>query len=140
MYSNVDVSISVRGGIFRWDKDESQPATLTGVNLTVPRGSLTAVVGQVGSGKSSLISAILGEMEKEEGTVKIRGNVAYVPQLAWLRNATLEQNILFGSQSHIAVPGGKFGNILVAFLWPHDKLLYSMSSTNCNNCKCLRHV
>uniref|UniRef100_A0A8C5FMM4 ABC-type glutathione-S-conjugate transporter n=1 Tax=Gadus morhua TaxID=8049 RepID=A0A8C5FMM4_GADMO len=61
-----------------------------------PAGSLVAVVGQVGCGKSSLISALLGEMEKIEGDVAVRGSVAYVPQQAWIQNATLRDNILFG--------------------------------------------
>uniref|UniRef100_A0AAQ6AM15 ATP-binding cassette, sub-family C (CFTR/MRP), member 3 n=1 Tax=Amphiprion ocellaris TaxID=80972 RepID=A0AAQ6AM15_AMPOC len=67
-----------------------------GINVMVPQGSLLAVVGHVGCGKSSLISALLGEMEKVEGDVSIRGSVAYVPQQAWIQNATLRDNILFG--------------------------------------------
>uniref|UniRef100_A0A8C3AEQ9 ATP-binding cassette, sub-family C (CFTR/MRP), member 3 n=1 Tax=Cyclopterus lumpus TaxID=8103 RepID=A0A8C3AEQ9_CYCLU len=59
-------------------------------------GSLLAVVGHVGCGKSSLISALLGEVEKLEGEVSTRGSVAYVPQQAWIQNATLRDNILFG--------------------------------------------
>ncbi len=64
--------------------------------MEIKRNSLTAVVGAVGSGKSSLVSAILGDMEKESGVVKVNGKVAYVPQQAWMLNATLEDNILFG--------------------------------------------
>uniref|UniRef100_A0A7N8XN14 ATP-binding cassette, sub-family C (CFTR/MRP), member 3 n=1 Tax=Mastacembelus armatus TaxID=205130 RepID=A0A7N8XN14_9TELE len=60
-----------------------------------PLGSLLAVVGHVGCGKSSLISALLGEMEKVEGDISVRGSVAYVPQQAWIQNATLRDNILF---------------------------------------------
>jgi len=58
---------------------------------------MVAVVGQVAAGKSSLLQALLGEMIKESGTVKLKGSVAYVPQTAWLQNATLRENILFGS-------------------------------------------
>lgn len=50
---------------------------------------------QVGSGKSSLISALLGDMEKLAGRVALPLNVAYVPQQAWILNATLRDNILF---------------------------------------------
>ena len=57
-----------------------------------------AVVGTVGSGKSSLLSALLGEMERYEGEANVRGKVAYVPQQAWMRNATLRNNILFGKK------------------------------------------
>uniref|UniRef100_A0A7M4F5B4 Multidrug resistance-associated protein 1-like n=1 Tax=Crocodylus porosus TaxID=8502 RepID=A0A7M4F5B4_CROPO len=63
----------------------------------IPEGALVAVVGQVGSGKSSFLSAILGEMEKLEGTVQRRGSVAYVSQQAWIQNSILQENILFGS-------------------------------------------
>uniref|UniRef100_A0A8C9ZXN7 ATP-binding cassette, sub-family C (CFTR/MRP), member 3 n=1 Tax=Sander lucioperca TaxID=283035 RepID=A0A8C9ZXN7_SANLU len=66
------------------------------INMMVPNGSLLAVVGHVGCGKSSLLSALLGEVEKLEGEVSIRGSVAYVPQQAWIQNATLRDNILFG--------------------------------------------
>uniref|UniRef100_A0A8C1VAR3 ABC-type glutathione-S-conjugate transporter n=1 Tax=Cyprinus carpio TaxID=7962 RepID=A0A8C1VAR3_CYPCA len=62
------------------------------------RGSLVAVVGHVGSGKSSLLSAMLGEMEKKSGHVTVSGSVAYVPQQAWIQNATLKDNILFGCE------------------------------------------
>uniref|UniRef100_A0A8C9EWX5 Multidrug resistance-associated protein 1 n=1 Tax=Pavo cristatus TaxID=9049 RepID=A0A8C9EWX5_PAVCR len=68
------------------------------INFTVPEGSLIAVVGQVGCGKSSLLSALLGEMDKKEGYVVVKGSVAYVPQQAWIQNATLEDNIIFGRE------------------------------------------
>uniref|UniRef100_A0A6Q2WWX4 ATP-binding cassette, sub-family C (CFTR/MRP), member 2 n=1 Tax=Esox lucius TaxID=8010 RepID=A0A6Q2WWX4_ESOLU len=60
-------------------------------------GRLVAVVGVVGSGKSSLISAMLGEMHSTKGFVNVQGSVAFVPQQAWIQNATLRDNILFGS-------------------------------------------
>uniref|UniRef100_A0A8C1YWY8 Multidrug resistance-associated protein 1 n=1 Tax=Cyprinus carpio TaxID=7962 RepID=A0A8C1YWY8_CYPCA len=66
------------------------------INVCIPEGALVAVVGHVGSGKSSLLSALLGEMQKQEGYVSIKGSVAYVPQQAWIQNATLKDNILFG--------------------------------------------
>lgn len=58
--------------------------------------TLTAVVGTVGAGKSSLMSALLGEMIKVNGKVNTHGRIAYVPQQAWIQNATLRDNILFG--------------------------------------------
>uniref|UniRef100_A0A6I8NAR9 ATP binding cassette subfamily C member 3 n=1 Tax=Ornithorhynchus anatinus TaxID=9258 RepID=A0A6I8NAR9_ORNAN len=66
------------------------------IELWVPGGSLVAVVGAVGCGKSSLISALLGEMEKLEGQLAVKGSVAYVPQQAWIQHASLKDNILFG--------------------------------------------
>ncbi|KAF8941210.1 hypothetical protein BGZ47_007463 [Haplosporangium gracile] len=71
--------------------------TLTNINLTVPHGSLTAVVGRVGQGKSSLMSALIGEMYKCQGRVIVSGSVAYVSQVAWILNGSLRDNILFGA-------------------------------------------
>nr|XP_006125161.1 canalicular multispecific organic anion transporter 2 isoform X3 [Pelodiscus sinensis] len=89
-------AISVTNGTFSWAK-ELKPC-LKNIDLLVPTGSLVAVVGHVGCGKSSLVSALLGEMEKLEGQVAVKGSVAYVPQQAWIQNATLKDNILFGQQ------------------------------------------
>ncbi|KAF8941211.1 hypothetical protein BGZ47_007464 [Haplosporangium gracile] len=71
-------------------------ATLTNINLRVPDGQLTAFVGRIGQGKSSLMSAIMGEMYKLHGSVTVYGDLAYVPQQAWIINATVRDNILFG--------------------------------------------
>ncbi|XP_010186516.1 PREDICTED: canalicular multispecific organic anion transporter 2 [Mesitornis unicolor] len=87
-------AISVKNATFTWGK-ELKPS-LKDINLLVPSGALVAVVGHVGCGKSSLVSALLGEMEKLEGEVAVKGSVAYVPQQAWIQNATLKDNILFG--------------------------------------------
>ncbi|XP_038618605.1 multidrug resistance-associated protein 1 isoform X2 [Tachyglossus aculeatus] len=89
-------SISVTNATFTWSRND--PPTLTGITFAVPEGSLIAVVGQVGCGKSSLLSALLAEMDKVEGHVAIKGSVAYVPQQAWIQNASLRENILFGRQ------------------------------------------
>lgn len=89
-------AIKVEGGTFSWDKD-LQPA-LKDIDLEISEGKLVAVVGTVGSGKSSLISAFLGEMEKLKGKVNVKGSIAYVPQQAWIQNATVKDNILFGTE------------------------------------------
>uniref|UniRef100_A0A671YCI8 Multidrug resistance-associated protein 1 n=1 Tax=Sparus aurata TaxID=8175 RepID=A0A671YCI8_SPAAU len=68
------------------------------LNVSIPEGSLVAIVGHVGSGKSSLLSALLGEMDKLEGSVAVKGLVAYVPQQAWIQNSTLKDNIMFGQE------------------------------------------
>ncbi|PIO76790.1 putative multi drug resistance-associated protein [Teladorsagia circumcincta] len=80
------------GASFAWDRDE--PPQLRDISLKVGRGKLLAVVGTVGAGKSSLLLALLGEMEKLHGYVGRRGMVAYVPQLPWIRNSTLRDNII----------------------------------------------
>ncbi|XP_022652533.1 multidrug resistance-associated protein 1-like isoform X2 [Varroa destructor] len=70
--------------------------TISNLNLTVNKGELIAIVGKVGSGKSSLLNAILGGMKKLKGTIDIRKeSVAYVPQQAWIQNETIRQNIIF---------------------------------------------
>ncbi|XP_069695544.1 multidrug resistance-associated protein 1 isoform X5 [Periplaneta americana] len=84
----------IENGTFAWGPDE--PPTLRNINLNFKQGSLVAVVGTVGSGKSSLVSAFLGEMDKITGRVNTKGSIAYVPQQAWIQNATLRDNIVFG--------------------------------------------
>ncbi|XP_074447165.1 ATP-binding cassette sub-family C member 2 [Larus michahellis] len=81
---------------FAWEQDGN--AAIRDVTLDIAPGSLVAVVGAVGSGKSSLVSAMLGEMENIKGHINIQGSLAYVPQQAWIQNATLKDNILFGSE------------------------------------------
>lgn len=63
-----DPAISVEGGTFKWSRNLETP-NLFDINLNVKPGSLVAVVGKVGSGKSSLLAALLGEMPKEAGMV-----------------------------------------------------------------------
>ncbi|XP_058142363.1 multidrug resistance-associated protein 1 isoform X1 [Dasypus novemcinctus] len=89
-------SITVRNATFTWARDDSP--TLSGITFSVPEGALVAVVGQVGCGKSSLLSALLAEMDKVEGHAALKGSVAYVPQQAWIQNDSLRENILFGRQ------------------------------------------
>ncbi|CAL5025388.1 unnamed protein product [Urochloa decumbens] len=92
-------AISIKNGYFSWESQAERP-TLSNVNLDVPVGSLVAIVGSTGEGKTSLISAMLGEIPPVSGSdtsVVIRGSVAYVPQVSWIFNATVRDNILFGS-------------------------------------------
>ncbi|XP_063601949.1 ATP-binding cassette sub-family C member 3-like [Penaeus indicus] len=90
-------AIAIRSGRFSWEGDEAQSAwQLENIDLEVGHRRLVAVVGSVGAGKSSLISALLGEMKKEAGRVVVNGRVAYVSQQAWLQNATLRDNIIWG--------------------------------------------
>eukprot|EP00079_Xenopus_tropicalis_P030383 XP_012826370.1 PREDICTED: multidrug resistance-associated protein 1-like [Xenopus tropicalis] len=87
-------AITIRHGTFTWSS--SEPPCLQSINIGIPQGTLVAVVGQVGCGKTSLLSALLGEMEKVEGQVSLMGSVAYVPQQTWIPNATFKENVLFG--------------------------------------------
>lgn len=83
----------IEGGVFSWDGDET---TLRNINIKVKKNELAAIVGTVGSGKSSVLSAFLGEMDKVSGRVNTVGKIAYVSQQAWIQNATFQDNILFG--------------------------------------------
>ena len=106
--------MKIENGTFRWSNSMTDPLILKkfvkityslennrlnfvfSINLKIRQGSLTALVGTVGSGKTSILAALLGEMNKTGGQVNISGTIAYVPQTAWILNSTLKQNILFG--------------------------------------------
>ncbi|XP_059142742.1 multidrug resistance-associated protein 1-like isoform X2 [Physella acuta] len=86
------VAVKIEDATFSWEDGTN---TLTDISLTVEDGSLVAVVGAVGAGKSSLLAAMLGEMDRVTGAVNVKGSVSYVAQQAWIQNATLKDNILF---------------------------------------------
>ncbi|KAJ6416512.1 hypothetical protein OIU84_002385 [Salix udensis] len=89
-------AISIENGNFSWDLKLENP-TLSNINLNIQVGSLVAIVGGTGEGKTSLISAMLGELPPmQDAGVVIRGTVAYAPQVPWIFNATVRDNILFG--------------------------------------------
>lgn len=72
--------------------------TLSSINMDIPKGQLAVVVGPVGSGKSSLLSAILGEMNISQGSISIGGKFAYVEQEPWIRSASVKDNIIMNNQ------------------------------------------
>ncbi|KNA20530.1 hypothetical protein SOVF_051440 [Spinacia oleracea] len=88
-------AVEVRDGFFSWD-DEGGEEVLKNISLNINKGQLAAIVGTVGSGKSSLLASILGEMHKTNGKVRVCGTTAYVAQTSWIQNGTIQQNILFG--------------------------------------------
>ncbi|KHJ94677.1 ABC transporter, ATP-binding protein [Oesophagostomum dentatum] len=71
--------------------------TLDNLTLIIKKKELTGVCGAVGSGKSALLNSIIGHMFTVSGDVEIGGSFAYVPQTPWIQNATVQENILFGS-------------------------------------------
>lgn len=75
---------------------DSFKPTLQNINLTVSRDQLVGLIGTVGAGKSSLLNAVIGEMYKLHGHVRVKGSIAYVPQQPWILNMSLRENILFG--------------------------------------------
>ncbi|XP_070538062.1 ATP-binding cassette sub-family C member 4-like isoform X3 [Ptychodera flava] len=79
-----------------WDELMDTP-TLHDISFEVKPGQLLAVIGPVGSGKSSLLLSLLGEMPVSEGHMKVRGKIAYASQQPWVFSASMKQNILFGN-------------------------------------------
>ncbi|KAF9985753.1 hypothetical protein BGZ65_010009, partial [Modicella reniformis] len=80
---------------YSWQKD-SAPA-ISDINLALKKDDLLSIIGRVGSGKSSLIATLCGDLERVSGEIRIRGTVAFVPQQAWIMNETLRANIVFGN-------------------------------------------
>lgn len=95
--NQTEFAVEVQDGKFSWDPETSSP-TLDGIDLKVKRGMKVAICGTVGSGKSSLLSSILGEIQKQSGTLKISGTKAYVPQSPWILTGDIRENILFGNE------------------------------------------
>ncbi|KAH8032657.1 hypothetical protein HPB51_026170 [Rhipicephalus microplus] len=92
-------AVNVEKCSFSWSLPDggTSEAQLEDVSLEVKPGSLVGVVGFVGSGKSSLLSAILGDMHVIEGRVTSTGRIAYAPQLPAIHNMTVRDNILYGN-------------------------------------------
>ncbi|PSC76242.1 multidrug resistance-associated 1 isoform X1 [Micractinium conductrix] len=101
-------AVEVINGSFAWARGADP--LLRGVSVAVPRGSLVIVVGSVGCGKSSLLSAMLGEMVALQGSANLRGSTAYTQQDPWIQNATLKDNILMGAP----LEEGRYQDVLEA--------------------------
>lgn len=92
---NTDHPISISHAQFEWDAmpDTTDVFKMQEMNVELPKGALCFVVGKVGSGKSSLLQALIGEMNKTAGTVQMSGSVAYCTQIPWIQNSTIRENI-----------------------------------------------
>ncbi|KAJ7086114.1 ABC transporter [Mycena belliarum] len=75
---------------------EEKAFQMKNLTFSIPRGQLVAIVGAVGSGKTSLLQGMIGEMRRTSGYTKFGGSVGYCPQNAWIQNATIRENICFG--------------------------------------------
>ncbi|XP_010533091.1 PREDICTED: ABC transporter C family member 13 isoform X2 [Tarenaya hassleriana] len=93
-----DTTVFVGDASCTWSSniEEEQNLTIKDVSLRVPKGSFVAVIGEVGSGKTSLLNSLLGEMRRVHGSLLLNGSVAYVPQVPWILSGTVRENILFG--------------------------------------------
>ena len=87
-------AIELKNASFTWNHSV-KPYVLKNINMRIAKGSVTAIVGVVGSGKSSIIQAILGEMEMISGEISSDGKISYVSQQAWIQNMSLKNNIIF---------------------------------------------
>ena len=90
-----DESVRVRDATFTWDRNESRNC-LQNIDFSIRKGELSCIVGRVGSGKTSFLEAILGDIWKIRGEVVVHGTTAYVAQQAWVMNASVKENIVFG--------------------------------------------
>lgn len=93
-----DDTVVVQDATFLWSRKTSYKVALSNINFKAKKGELSCIIGRVGTGKSAFLQALLGDLHKSEGTVTIKGNVAYVAQVPWITNATVKDNILFGNK------------------------------------------
>ncbi|KAH0542222.1 hypothetical protein FGG08_003344 [Glutinoglossum americanum] len=77
---------------------DPEPFKLNDLSFSAGRNELIAVIGRVGSGKSSLLAALAGDMRMTEGGVTMGASRAFCPQYAWIQNATVKDNVLFGKE------------------------------------------
>lgn len=88
--------LRINQGTFAFDTTNLARPTLKDITLQVNDGELVMVVGQVGSGKSSIISAFTGGIQRISGSLEVNGSIAYAAQQAWIMNQSVKDNILFG--------------------------------------------
>ncbi|KAK5646962.1 hypothetical protein RI129_005426 [Pyrocoelia pectoralis] len=87
-------AISITDGVAKWSSSSSD-CIFEDLNVKIKKGSLVAIVGPVGSGKSSLLKLILGELPLTRGRLGVEGSISYASQEPWLFDGTIRQNILF---------------------------------------------
>ncbi|RAH75359.1 ATP-binding cassette glutathione S-conjugate transporter YCF1 [Aspergillus aculeatinus CBS 121060] len=90
-----DESVRIQDASFTWNRYEGTHV-IENINFSARKGELSCIVGRVGAGKSSLLQALLGDLWRTEGEVVVRGRIAYVAQQAWVMNASVRENIVFG--------------------------------------------
>lgn len=97
-FDSKELAVAVRDASCTWSSyDEKEfDLVLEHVNLHVPKGFMVAIIGEVGSGKSSLLNLVLGETRLINGSIYLSGSTAYVPQVPWIMSGTIRDNILLG--------------------------------------------
>lgn len=93
-------ALDVQDATFEWEETQGEttkkPFQVKNITMQIKRGSLTAIVGRIGSGKSSLVQGLISEMRKISGEVSFGGELAYCSQIAWIQNATLVREFNVG--------------------------------------------
>lgn len=107
--------VFMKNATAKWDLTLSDN-TLSSINLKVLNGQLLAIVGTVGSGKSSLLQVILRELPLNEGEIEVKGQISYAAQEPWLLTGSIRQNILFGQP----FSSNKYNNVVKACALERD--------------------
>ncbi|KAF5283714.1 hypothetical protein FQR65_LT13749 [Abscondita terminalis] len=97
---NKNYSVVIENGLAKWN-GSSTTNTFENLNIKIEKGSVVAVIGPVGSGKSSLLQVILKELSLHSGTLEVDGEVSYAAQEPWLFTGSVRQNILFNKPYEI---------------------------------------
>lgn len=87
--------IFIRNATAKWT-ESCVDNTLTNITLNITPGQLLAVIGPVGSGKTSLLHTVLKELPLIDGAIEVNGEISYASQEPWLFAGSVRQNILFG--------------------------------------------
>jgi len=117
----------VTGGMDIENKPSNNLLCLKRIDFKCKQGQLIAVVGVVGSGKSSLINTILGEIRIVSGTSAVRGRVSYFAQAPFILNATVRDNILFGHAKDGEIDEARYQRALKCCALEHDLKMLSHS-------------
>lgn len=106
------------------EEDKKETMQLRGINLTIPRGQLCAIVGPVGSGKSSLLQALVGEMKRTSGEVAFGGTIAYAAQQPWMQSCSLKVRFLLFFPVLHSVTDFSPAQENILFGRPYDEIKY----------------
>lgn len=90
-----NIAVKIDKASAKWSQ-QTKRDTLHNVNFIAERGTLSAIIGQVGSGKSSLLHLIVKELPLTSGTIQNSGKIVYASQEPWIFASSIRQNIIFG--------------------------------------------
>lgn len=114
-----EAAVDVSCAELTWTEGEEAEPELSGVTFQAQRGKVTAIVGAVGSGKSTIISAVVGDLVPISGTVRSAESIGYVQQKSFIISDTVENNILFGRE----LDQHRFDKVVAASEFAHDLTL-----------------